>query len=142
MPDKLINIGNNRWGFKPELGLRHTIGQWTLEADAGAWLFTENTDFYGGKTRTQEPIGSFQWHVIYTLKSRCWLAFSSNNFTGGRTSVNDGPSQALQKNSRVGLTLAVPLKKYLSLKLGYSRGAFTTAGANFDSYVVALQTVW
>ncbi|MGC4075040.1 MAG: transporter [Nibricoccus sp.] len=142
MPDKLINIGTNRWGFKPELGLRHTIGRCTLEADAGAWLFTDNTDFYGGKTRSQEPIGSFQLHVIYTFKPRCWLAVSTNYYTGGSTSVNNGPSQSLQKNSRFGVTQALPLKKNISLKLGYSRGAFTTAGADFDSYTIALQNVW
>jgi len=142
MPDKLINIGNNRWAFKPELGLRHVIGRWTLEADAGAWLFTDNTNFYNGQTRSQDPIGSFQAHVMYTFKPRCWLAFSSNYYSGGRTAVNGVDSQALQRNSRIGLTLALPLSPRQSLKLGYSRGAFTTLGADFDSYAVAFQNVW
>jgi len=67
---KLINIGNNRWAFKPEVGISREFGRWTLEGCAGVWLFTDNNNFYGGKTRTQDPITSLQTHVIYTFKPR------------------------------------------------------------------------
>ena len=66
--DKLINIGSNRWSFKPELGYSRSNGSRTLEADAGAWLFTDNTNFVRGKVRSQEPIGALQLHAIYTVK--------------------------------------------------------------------------
>ncbi len=36
---KVINIGSNRWSFKPEVGVSRTHGPWTWEADAGGWLF-------------------------------------------------------------------------------------------------------
>ena len=52
---KLINLGTNRWSFKPELGLSRAFGQWVVEAMAGVWLFTDNTDFVGGRTREQDP---------------------------------------------------------------------------------------
>ena len=38
---KLINIGTNRWAFKPELGFRWTPGRWTFELDAGVWVSAE-----------------------------------------------------------------------------------------------------
>ena len=31
-PDKLINVGTNRWAIKPEIGVSHPVGRWTLEA--------------------------------------------------------------------------------------------------------------
>jgi Putative MetA-pathway of phenol degradation len=59
-PRKLLNIGTNRWSFKPELGLSQALGKWTLDFYVGVWLFTTNNDFFGGKTRKQKPIGSSQ----------------------------------------------------------------------------------
>ena len=69
-PDKLINLGANRWAFKPEFAVSlHPIGEkWLLDAYAGIWLFTANDSFYPGTVRrTQEPMGSFQAHISYNF---------------------------------------------------------------------------
>ncbi len=141
-PAKLINIGNHRWGFKPEVGLAHTLGSWTLEADAGVWLYTDNTNFAGGKTRTQDPLFSYQWHVIYTFKPRMWLALDANYFNGGQTAINGVAKADEQRNSRVGLTYALPVTAQHSLKFSWNRGAFTNIGGDFNSFGVAWQYVW
>ena len=59
---KLINLGTNRWSFKPEVGFSRTRGQWVVEGMAGVWLFTDNTEFVGGRTREQDPIVAVQFH--------------------------------------------------------------------------------
>ncbi len=139
---KLINLGANRWTFKPEFAISQAFRRWTLELYAGAWLFTDNTDFFGGKTRKQDPIASAQIHLIYTIKPRLWISVNGNFYTGGRTTVDGGLNQDLQKNSRVGTTIAIPLNPRQSLKIAYSRGAFTTIGADFDSLAFAYQYIW
>jgi hypothetical protein len=48
--DKLVNIGTNRWSFKPELGLSKALGPLTLELLPSVTFFTDNNDFFGGKT--------------------------------------------------------------------------------------------
>jgi hypothetical protein len=63
------NIGTNRWSFKPEIGISKAMGPWTLEFQAAATFFTDNRDFYGGNTRSQDPIFSLQGHVIYGSRS-------------------------------------------------------------------------
>lgn len=141
-PSKLINIGTNRWAFKPEVGYSRVFGRWTLEGAAGVWLFTDNTDFYGGKTKAQDPLGSVQVHAIYTIKPRMWVAFDANYFTGGETSINGGPKTGLQRNSRIGVTFALPVSEKQSLKFTCSRGAVTNIGADFTSIGVAWQYVW
>ena len=65
---KLINIGTNRWSFKPEVGLSRAYGKWIVEFMAGAWLFTDNTDFLGGRTRQQDPIAATQLHATYRFR--------------------------------------------------------------------------
>jgi hypothetical protein len=55
---RLVNIGINRWFVKPELGVSKALGRWTLELSTAATLYTDNDDFYGGNTRSQDPIYS------------------------------------------------------------------------------------
>jgi hypothetical protein len=62
-PAKLINLGTNRWSVKPEVGVSRAYGKWVVEAMGGVWLFTGNTDFVGGRTRSQDPIVATQVHV-------------------------------------------------------------------------------
>ncbi|MBE2215341.1 MAG: transporter [Opitutaceae bacterium] len=141
-PDKLVNIGANRWAAKPELGVTRTVGRWTVEAAAGAWLFTDNTDYYIGRTREQDPIGSLQVHVIHTFRPRLWIAVDANFYNGGRTTIDGVRSDDLQSNSRIGCTFSLPLDRQHSLKFAYSRGAITRIGADFDSIGVSYQYVW
>jgi hypothetical protein len=141
-PSKLVNIGNNRWAYKPEIGVSRALGKWTLEGALGAWLFMDNTDFYGGRVRAQDPLGSLQLHAIYTIRPRMWVALSGNFYAGGRSSINGAKNFDLQENSRVGLTFALPLDAQRSFKFHYSRGAISTVGADFDSVGVSFQWIW
>jgi hypothetical protein len=82
-PSRLINIGANRWGFKPEVGYTGRAGAVVLDAYAGIWLFTANEAFGvtaanpQGALRTQDPIGAFEFHVSYDIKPRLWLSQTS-----------------------------------------------------------------
>ncbi len=142
MPDKLINIGANRWAFKTELGLSQPLGKWAFEAYAGGWFFTANNDFFGGQVRTQKPIWAFQGHVSYTFRPRLWLAASATYYTGGETSLDGQHRADLQENVRVSLTGSVPLGRQQSLKLFWAKGATTRIGANFTTYSVSYQILW
>jgi hypothetical protein len=141
-PAKLINIGSNRWSFKPEVGFSRTKGRWYLELYGGVWVFTDNGDFFGGSIREQDPIGTFQAHVSYTFKPRLWLAGDATFYTGGRTTVDGLAKADLQRNSRLGVTLALPLGRRSAFKVAWATGFTTRIGADFDSLGVAFQTVW
>ncbi len=142
MPDKLINIGGNRWAFKTELGLSQPLGKWAFETYAGVWFFTTNDDFFGGQVRTQKPIWAFQGHVSYTFRPRLWLAVSGTYYTGGETSLDGQPRADLQENARISLTGSVPLGRRQSLKLFWAKGATTRIGADFTTYSVSYQFLW
>jgi hypothetical protein len=140
-PARLVNIGTNRWGVKPELGISRRFGRWFYDLYLGAWVYSEN-DNYQGRVRQQDPIGSIQTHVSYGFKPRLWAAFDANFYTGGRTSTNGIPGNDLQRNSRIGATLSIPVTKRQSLKFNGSAGAVTNIGANFISIGVAYQYLW
>ena len=141
-PTKLINLGANRWSFRPEVGLSHARGRWFLELIGGAWLFTENADYFGGSSLTQEPLYFVKTDVIYTIKRRLWASANYGLATGGETSVDGAPASNLQTNNRLGLTLALPVGRATSLKIIYTSGLTTRLGADFDSFGAGFQYGW
>ena len=139
---RIVNIGTNRWSFKPEVGISRAIGPWTVEAQAAATIFTENDDFYAGNTRTQDPLYSLQGHVIYAFRSGIWISLDATYFTGGRTTVNGVLNDDLQQNWRLGATLALPLDRLNSIKLYASSGLAARTGNNYDLAGIAWQHRW
>jgi len=141
-PDKLVNIGTNRWSFKPELGISKAIGALTLELAAAAYYYTDNDDFFGGSTLAQDPIYSAQVHLTYNLGSGNWLAVDAVYYTGGRSSIDGVQGDDLQKNSRFGATYAYAIDRHHSLKLQASSGVFTRTGSDYDTVSIAWQYRW
>ncbi len=141
-PDKLINIGTNRWSYEPGLGISQALGHWTLEASAAATFYTDNNDFNNGKTRRQDAIYSTQMHITYSFPHNIWAAISTTYYTGGRTTIEGITNNDLQQNWRTGFTLALPVNRYNSIKLFGSRGVSTRTGTNYDAIGIAWQYRW
>jgi len=147
---KLINWGNHRWGFKPEIGLSRRWGHWVMDTYGGAWLFTTNPVFFsknqfnpGVTSQTQSPIGAFEGHLSYDVKPRLWASFDGNFWFGGKTSLNgvENPSSRLQ-NSRIGGTVSFPVSRHQSIKVSYNSGAFIRYGGNFQNVTAGWQYSW
>jgi len=141
-PRRLVNIGSNRWAFKPEIGISKPLKRWTLELAAGAWLFTPNNDFFGGNRRAQKPLLSLQAHVSYTIRPRMWVAVGGTYFNGGRTELNKVLNADIQNNVRFGATFSYPLGKSNSLKISGFRGVTTRFGGNLTTIAVGWQHTW
>ncbi|HEX3470336.1 MAG TPA: transporter [Silvibacterium sp.] len=140
---KLVNIGSNRWAFKPEIGFSYPVKRFFLDAYAGAWFFTTNDAYYPGTAqRSQEPLTALQGHVSYTVRPGLWAAFDATWYGGGAVSTNGGPETSRQSNSRLGGTLSLPLTKRQSIKVAYSSGVTATVGGKFNSWTVSWQRIW
>ena len=139
---KLINLGTNRWTFKPEFGLSHARGRWLLAVAGGIRLFASNDNFLSGSVRKQDPIGSLQGHVTYHLPRRMWVGFNANYFRGGQAQVDGVDAGLALNNSRFGATFSIPLRRRHSIKLSYSNGVLTRTGTDFSTFGVAYQFVW
>ena len=100
---KLLNLGNNRWSFRPELGISKAWGPWTFEVAPSMTFFTDNNDFFGGNNFAQAPIYAVQGHILYNFPSGIWMALDGVYFAGGRTALNGVKSDNEQENTRAGL---------------------------------------
>ena len=139
---KIVNIGTNRWTIKPELGISQALGNWTLEGAAGVTFFTDNDEYLGNNTRSQDPLYAVQGHVIYNFSHRLWAALDGTYYIGGRTSINGGDRNDLQQNSRWGATASWLLNSTNSLKFYFSSGATSRAGTDFRTVGIAWQYRW
>jgi hypothetical protein len=140
---KLINLGTNRWAFKPEVGLSWPVKKLDLDLYGAVWFYTANASFYPGQAdRTQSPLAAVQAHVSYTVRRGLWAAIDGTWYGGGATRVNGGTPTQRQGNSRLGGTVSVPLTKQQSLKFTYSTGVSGTIGAKFTTISGGWQYVW
>lgn len=149
-PTRLINYGANRWAFRPEVGLSRRWGHCVLDAYGAIWFFTTNPEFFshnqfnpGVTAQSESPVGVFEGHLSYELKPRLWASLDGNFWNGGRTSLNGVKNPAtLQRNSRVGTTVSIPVSRHQSLKFSYSRGAYVRFGGNYQNVSMGWQYSW
>ena len=151
-PTKLINLGSNRWTFKPELGISQTFGgRWVVDAYGSVLFFTENPEFFSNnpefntptQAQTQDPIGAVEIHLSYDVRPRLWVSLDGNFWYGGKTSLNGVENPAtLQKSSRIGVTASFPVTRHQSVKVSYAQGAYVRFGGNYRIASVAWQYAW
>jgi len=141
-PARLVNIGANRSSAKLELGVSKTLERWVLEVALGQTLYADNGDFFGGRVREQEPITSLQGHAVHRFASGVWLAVDATRYRGGQSSVGGVPNQDLQSNTRLGLTVSLPINAKQSVKINASTGVSTRTGTDFDTVGAVWQYAW
>ncbi|RNC68276.1 MAG: transporter [Desulfuromonadales bacterium] len=140
--ERLVNLGNNRWYVKPDIGISKAWGDVTLELSGGVFFFTDNDDFFGGKKLEQDPVYTAQLHATYNFGKGIWAAVSGTYDHGGRTTVDSVENNDLQNNWRMGATLALPVNRNNSLKMYASTSIHTRVGNDYDLYGVVWQYRW
>lgn len=140
--DRVLNAGSNRWSAKPALGVIVPLSPgWLLEGEMGVWVFGDNEEFVG-VTREQAPILSSEFHLIRVMKNGIWASLDLNFYQGGQSTVAGVERDDIQRNSRVGLTLAYPIRKRHMIRAGYSAGVVTEVGSDFTIFSLAYIYAW
>jgi len=141
-PDRLINLGSNRFTFRPQVGFSHKLENWILEGYASIWLFTRNNDFFGGKELRQDPIYTVKFHLIRSLPKGIWLAADAGYANGGIAYVNGAARESHISTFRLGGTVSLPIGSQHAIKLF----GFTTLrldkGPDNDLLSLAYQFRW
>ena len=141
--EKVINIGSNRWGFKPEIGASHREGRLFYEAYAGVWFYTSNDQYLVKSKLGQSALFSFQAHVDYTFKQGKYIALNGGFADGGETSLNSMERHDEQQNWRAGITFSTPVfNKHQSVKIMFNTGLATKAGQNYTAVTAIYQYSW
>ena len=144
-PDRLVNLGSNRWAARPMLGyIRRVSRAWILEAALGSWIYRDNDELLG-QTREQAWLYTTELHLVRPMrlpKPDFWVSLDATFYYGGRTRVGGAERDDLQRNSRVGLTVAIPFARRHAFKIAASKSMLTEARGDFWACLVAFQRAW
>jgi hypothetical protein len=143
MNDKLINLGSNRFTFRPQLGVVHTRGKWSMEVTGTTWIFTDNDEFYNGNELEQDPLYAAQTHLIRRFSRRVWAGASLGYGYGAESTVN-GINKADRKENLVwALSFGCALSRQLGVKVSYvGMRTQESVGLDSDSLVLGLSAFW
>jgi hypothetical protein len=141
LEDKLMNLGQNRFVFRPQLGITHKRGKWTTELTGEVAFHTKNDEFFNGNTRRQDPLYFIHGHLIHTFKPGVWAGASFGYNYGGESSINGVDSNNKKQNIGWALSFAHPLGKNYRLKIAYI-GVRTQEDTDFDSDTLTAGVSW
>lgn len=143
MDDKLINLGSNRFTFRPQIGAVHTRGKWSAETTGIVALHTDNTDFFNGKKLEQDPLYSIHGHLIYTFRPGLWASASAGYNYGGKSTVDGTEKDDLKQNLAWALALGFPVSRQFGFKIAYvGTRSLESTGFDSDSFVVGASAFW
>ncbi len=141
--DKLINLGKNRYTFRPQLGAIRNMGKWTVGATGEMAFFTDNDDFFNGNRLEQEPMYIMYGHLVYTFEPGFWVGAGLGYDYGGEASINGVDKDDKKQNVGWVLSLAYPLGRTTGLRVTYV-GTETKEDTGLDSNTlsVSLSFLW
>jgi hypothetical protein len=142
--DKLLNLGQNRFYIRPQLGVLHTRGKWSYELTGSTFIYTENDEFFGGSKLEQDPLYALQAHIIRVFdKPGYWAALSTGYGWKGETVVDGVRLDNSQKRWLSSLAFGIPIGKKQGIKFAYLRDRTkTNKGADVDSLAVGWSIVF
>ena len=143
LEDKLINLGQNRFAFRPQLGIVHRRGKWIAEATGEVTFYTENDDFFNGNTREQNERYFIHSHLTYTFRPGFWISAGVGYNTGGENSINGIDKDDKRQNIGWVFNLTYPINRYSGISVAYV-GTRTQESVGFDSDTLsaALSLAW
>jgi len=143
LEDRLLNLGTNRFTFRPQLGILHKRGKWSTEVTAVSWIYTDNNDFFDGYLLEKDPFQTIESHIFYTFRPGLWVGAGVGWGYGGRSTLNGVPKDDVRENIGWELSLGYPITRDMGLKMGYiGLRTQSPVGADSDNFFGGLSLVW
>jgi len=144
-PNNILNIGSDRWSFKPEAALTHPFGpeqSWEFSAYANVFFFSDNTTYRGREILKQQPLPGLEGHISYSLTQNVWLAFDTRYSFRGTTFLNGVNQNNAQQNFILGTEMNVSLNSRNSLLLEFAKAVVHQNGPALVGFSVKYDYVW
>ncbi len=131
---RLINLGENRWVIRPQLGVTHTRGKWTGELSGSVFFYLDNNHFFREAQLETDPLFATQAHLIYTFRPGLWTSISTAYGWGGEATVNGDAKNNPSGNWLTALSFGFPIDRKQGIKVSWLRGRTQKpTGSDIDS---------
>jgi hypothetical protein len=143
MSDKLINLGTNRFTFRPQFGMVHNRGKWSMELTSAVWLYTDNNDFFNGNKLEQDPYYTIQTHLVYTFRPGLWTSAGAGYGYGRKSTVSGVEKNDRRENLGWALSVGFPITRQLGVKFAYRAiRSQESIGQDTDSIAAGFAVFW
>ncbi|MEN8711079.1 MAG: transporter [Arenicellales bacterium] len=132
--DKLLNLGQNRFIIRPQIGAVHTRGPWSFELTGSVFFYTDNDEFFNGNKLEQKPLLALQTHIIRSFRRGIWASLSAGAVRAGETTINGEQKKDTKEDFLYALSAGLPVTRTASVKIAYVRGRTgTNLGSDTDN---------
>lgn len=140
---RLINLGNNRYVLRSQLGVLHQRGPWQFEVTGTASFYQDNDEFFGNTQLEQDPLWFVQGHVIRTLKKGMWASISGGFSFAGESQINGVPRNNDDRTRYLSLSFGMPITTQQSVKITWiSADTNVIIGSSSDTLVLGWSLNW
>ena len=141
--NKLLNLGENRFTIRPQIGVVHSRGPWSYELTGSIFFYTDNNDFYNGKKREQDPLYALQAHLVRLIKPGLWASLSAGYTRGGRSTINGVAKNDENTNILSAFSVGVPVTRTQGIKATYLRARTQEdTGGDTDSLMLGWSVMY
>jgi len=143
--DKLLNLGSNRWSFKPEIAVSYPFGtkqKWEFDAYANAYFYTDNTSYHGVEILRQQALPGLEGHISYSFTSSLWASLDTRYSFRGDTFVNGMNQNNAQQNFTLGSEVNVSLNPQNSLVFEFAKALLHQNGPAYTGLAVKYIYSW
>ena len=132
--DRLLNVGQNRFVFRPQVGMVHNWGLWSYEFTSSVFLFSNNNHFYNKQVRKQKPVIAVQSHLIKRFTNNMWVSLSGAYGVGGEAIVEGNELGDQHSDLLYSASFGMPLSRTQAVKIVYLHTeTLRDVGADTDS---------
>jgi hypothetical protein len=142
---KILNLGSDRWSFKPEIAFSHPFGadqKWEFDAYVNASIYTENTSYHGRQILRQEALPGLEGHISYAFNERIWASLDTRYSFSGATLVDGVSQNNAQQNFVLGNELNISLNPQNSLTFEFAKAIVHQNGPTATGFTIKYDYTW
>jgi hypothetical protein len=143
--NKVLNLGSDRWSFKPEIGISHPFGskqKWVVDANANVYFFTDNSSYHGVEILRQEPLTGLEGHVSYSVSPNLWVSLDTRYAFRGDTLINGIDQNNAQQIFRLGTEVNVSINSRNVLVFEFAKAMVHQNGPGYTGFSVEYLYSW
>jgi outer membrane putative beta-barrel porin/alpha-amylase len=141
--ETLLNIGQNRYAFRPQIGITHRRGKWSAELTGELSFYTENDEFFNGKKLEQDPLFFTHAHLIYSVRPGFWIGASAGYNYGGEYTVDGVAKDDTKQNLAWAFSLAYPISRSVGISVKYiETNTQESTGLDSEIFSAGLSYAW
>jgi len=137
-----LNIGSNRWSFRPELAISQAAGDFVIDVFGNYRSFTDNRDFHSSLIKSQRGKWGIENHLSYTLMRGVWISADYFRTWGGETTVSGINQHNGVRDSTIGVTVNKAFAAGYSIQGKYRHDTVSQSGNKIRSFTLKFQYVW